>query len=402
MKNIVLNLSMILLLLTLPLVHFAQTPNLGRVGSFALFTSAGAFSNTGPSAISGDIGTHVGALSGFPPGTVSGSIHVADSVTALAATNLGTAYGYLSTLPCDSTLPASLGNGQILTPKVYCITTLATLSGNLILNAMGNPNAVFVIKINGALSTGISSKVLLTNSAHQNNVYWQINGAFTLADSSQFKGTLLANGALNLMQKANVVGRALTTAGAISITITSNSLPVNLTTFTAQCNKSNIDFLWSTASEKNNRFFTLESSANQDVWTSIATIKGAGTSNKVNSYAYLYQNNLPENTYFRLKQTDFDGTFAYSNALVACANDAEKITVTIYPNPASGLINLSYPIGLNQSASVTVYDKLGAKVYQSDELPSNINLSAQPNGIYFLHINTNNQIIVEKIMIKHN
>lgn len=402
MKNIVLNLSMLLLLLSIPFIQFAQAPALGRVATFALFTSAGAFSNTGTSTISGDIGTHAGALTGFPPGTISGSIHIADSVTTLAATNLGTSAAFLSTLTCGSTLSATLGNGQILTPNVYCVTTLATLTGNLILNAMGNPNAIFVIKVNGALSTGISSKVLLTNSAHQDNVYWYVNGAFILADSSLFKGTLICNGAISLLQKANIVGRALTTAGAISIMNTSNSLPVNLTSFTAQCSNRNIHFQWSTASEKNNQFFTLQSSSNQEEFTNIATLKGAGNSNKVNNYAYTYQNKQTENTYFRLKQTDYDGTFTYSNVIVACTNDEEKLAVNLYPNPASGLISLSYQLGLNQNATVTVYDKLGAKIYQSDELPSSINLSAQPNGIYFLHLNTTSETIVEKIMIKHN
>lgn len=402
MKIIVLKLSALLLLLSLPIIHFAQAPALGRVASFALFTTAGAFSNVGTSTISGDIGTHAGALTGFPPGTLSGSIHIADSVTTLAATNLGTSAAFLSTLTCGSTLSTTLGNGQILTPNVYCITTLATLNGNLILIGMGNPNAIFVIKVNGALSTGISSKVLLTNSAHQDNVYWYINGAFILSDSSLFKGTLICNGAISLLQKASIVGRALSTAGAISIFTTSNSLPVNLTAFTAQCNKENINFQWSTASEKNNQFFTLQSSANQDEFTNIGSIKGAGNSNKVNNYTFLYQNNLPQNTYYRLKQTDYDGTFTYSKIMVACKQDIEKSSVNVFPNPASGHISLSFQFGLNQIASVTIYDKLGAKIYQSDELPSSINLSAQPNGIYFLHLNTNSETIVEKILIRHN
>ena len=237
MKILRINFTLLCILLLFAQVNFAQAPILGRVASFALFTSAGALSNTGASVVNGDIGTNVGALTGFPPGTVIGSIHVADSVTTLAATNLATAYASLGALTCDSTIGATMGNGQILTPKVYCITTLASINGTLTLNALGNPNAIFVIKVNGALSTTVASQILLVNSANFSNVYWQVNGAFTLSDSSVFKGTLLANGAISLLPQSALTGRALTTAGAIAIQQTNNMLPVKLLSFTAACNK---------------------------------------------------------------------------------------------------------------------------------------------------------------------
>lgn len=401
MKNTVLKLTMVLLLLTLPMIHFAQAPNLGRVASFALFTSAGAFGNTGASAIIGDIGTHVGAITGFPPGTLSGSIHIADSVTTLASTNLASAFSSLSTLTCDSTIGATLGNGQILTPKVYCITTLANLNGNLTFNAMGNPNAVFVIKVNGALSTGLSSRILLTNSANLNNVYWFVNGAFTLGDSSIFRGTLIGNGAINLMLKSSILGRGLTTAGAISIQNTSNVLPVNLISFTAHCNKENIEFKWTTASEKNNRYFTLESSLNQANWVTLANIKGAGTSNLANKYAYNYANGIPENKYYRLKQTDMDGSFTFSDIVLTCSNEDENLAVDLYPNPTSGILSITALNGVSQTGAVTVFNMLGVLVYKSEGFPSSINLTSQPNGIYFINLNTLDQNIVERILVQH-
>ena len=172
MKFIFLPFVFLLLILTLSKANYAQAPVLGRVSTFVLFSTAGAFTNSGASVITGDIGTNVGAFTGFPPGTVIGNIQVADSVTALAAANLGTAYTSLNALTCDSTIGATMGNGQILTPKVYCITTLASINGTLTLNALGNPNAVFVIKVNGALSTSIATQILLINSANFKNVYW--------------------------------------------------------------------------------------------------------------------------------------------------------------------------------------------------------------------------------------
>ena len=58
-----------------PFSHlFSQNVNLGAASTFAVFTSSGAFNNTGPTIITGDIGTNAGAFSGFPPGIVNGSV----------------------------------------------------------------------------------------------------------------------------------------------------------------------------------------------------------------------------------------------------------------------------------------------------------------------------------------
>ena len=181
-------------LLFYPKFNFGQAPDLGTTSSFALFTAVGAFNNTGASLVNGDIGTNAGAFNGFPvPGTVIGQIHVADPTSAQAATDVAIAYGDLSAVPCGAVIGSTLGSNQILVPNVYCIGAAATLNGNLILDGQGDPNALFIIKIDGALATGTLSNVMLINSASICNVYWQINGEFDLGDGSIFRGTILAN-----------------------------------------------------------------------------------------------------------------------------------------------------------------------------------------------------------------
>jgi hypothetical protein len=105
----------------LPKIIFSQAPNLGATSSFVLFTAAGAFSNDGASVATGDIGTNVGAFTGFPPGIVIGQIHVADAVTAQAAADVDVAYMYLEGLTCGLVIGTTLGSGQILTPDIYCL-----------------------------------------------------------------------------------------------------------------------------------------------------------------------------------------------------------------------------------------------------------------------------------------
>ncbi len=197
---------------------YGQAPNLGTTSSFALYTAAGSFANLGATNVTGDIGTNTAIPTGFPPGTLVGNIYQAgDGVSAQAAADAATAYSDLSGTACGTVIGTTLGNGQVLTAGIYCQGAASTLNGNLTLDGQGDPNALFIIKIDGAFSTSVASKVILTNSASLCNVYWQINGQFDLGDSSVFMGTVIASGAINLFERSVLLGRGLSTAGAISL-----------------------------------------------------------------------------------------------------------------------------------------------------------------------------------------
>ncbi len=225
MKNIflnLLNLKLFFLFVSCSFIHNISlgqsAPTLGTATSFALFTAGGAFDNIGAATyVTGDVGTNVGAFTAFPPGTVVGQKHVADPASVTAATDVDVAYSYLSGLTCGVVISTTLGNNQVLGPNVYCLDAASTLNGSLILDGQGHSNALFIFKINGALSTSTFSNVILINSASLCNVYWQINGKFILGDSSVFRGTIVANGAINLLEGSTLLGRGLSRAGAISL-----------------------------------------------------------------------------------------------------------------------------------------------------------------------------------------
>ena len=210
-------------------VSFGQTPPLGSAEDFVLFTAVGAFNNTGVSTVVvGDVGTNVGAFNAFPPGTLVGQIHVADPVSVLAAIDVEIAYNFLVAQTCAQVLSSGLGNGQILNPRIYCIDEASTINGNLILDGQCNPDAVFIFQIDGALSTSTFSTVTFINGASVCNVYWQVNGQVTLGENSVFRGNIIANGALNLLENSSLFGRGLSRAGAISLSTTNvdiNQLP---------------------------------------------------------------------------------------------------------------------------------------------------------------------------------
>lgn len=204
-------------LFSFPAINFGQAPTLGTASGFALFTASGAFGNNGATTVTGDIGTNVGAFTGFPPGTLIGLSHVADPQSVTAASDVDAAYSFLTGLTCDSVIGVTLGNGQILPPNIYCIGAISSLNGELVLDAQGDPDALFIFKIDGALSTTTHANISLINSASLCNVYWQINGAFDLGDSSVFSGTLITNGAITLLEASSLLGRGLSRQGAIAL-----------------------------------------------------------------------------------------------------------------------------------------------------------------------------------------
>lgn len=218
MKKIILFSLTIAAILFFPKLSFGQTPDFGDASGFAAFTSSGAFTNAGPSYVTGDVGNNGGAFTAFPPGVLVGQIHTIDAVSQQAATSLASVNTAILNMACQTTIGTAMGNGQVLTPGVYCQTAVTTLSGDLTLDALGDPNAIFIIKLGGTFTTAASSNIILSNSASLCNVYWHAVGAVVLGTNSTFGGTILSNGAVTLNDGASLSGRAFTTAGALSLT----------------------------------------------------------------------------------------------------------------------------------------------------------------------------------------
>jgi len=195
---------------------FSQAPNLGSAADFVLFSGNGAVTNSGISHLTGHVGTNNGSSTFF--GNVNGVMHDNDSSSAKALVDLMVAYNYINTLTPTFFPAPLLGNGDTLTPGVYSITAASTLSATLYLNAENNPNAVFIIQIQGPFSTNANSKIKLINGALACNVYWKIEGLVSMASGTSMKGNIIANNAAIEMNTGNTLeGRALSTTGAVSI-----------------------------------------------------------------------------------------------------------------------------------------------------------------------------------------
>ncbi len=195
-----------------------MTPSLGTAQSFAILGGS-TVTNTGPTTVSGDLGVWPGtAVTGFPPGTVTGGvIHANDAVALQAQSDVTIAYNSLAGLPCNTNLTGQDLGGLTLVPGVYCFNTSAQLTGALALDAQGDPNAVFVFQIGSTLVTASNASVQVINGAQNCNAFWQVGSSATLGTGTSFIGSILALASITLNTNAILSGRALARTGAVTM-----------------------------------------------------------------------------------------------------------------------------------------------------------------------------------------
>lgn len=201
-------------------VHAYPTPLPVDLGSAAAFGVLGGatVTNTGPTIVTGDLGVSPGsAVTGFPPGTVTGTIHAGDPVADQAQADALLAYNDAASRAPDANLSGQDLGGQTLAPGVYRFDTSAGLTGVLTLDGQGDPNAGFIFQVGSALTTASSSRVALINGATTCNVIWQLGSSGTLGTNSSFAGTILAAASVTATTSANVYGRLLARVGAVTV-----------------------------------------------------------------------------------------------------------------------------------------------------------------------------------------
>ena len=200
------------------LARAQAAPPLGSAQTFAVL-GASNVTNTGPTVITGDLGVSPGsAVTGFPPGSVTGgTIHAGDASVTAAQVAAHTAYDNLLAQLCGTnvtgkTLGTSPGAVK-LSPGVYCFDSSAQLTGTLTLNGQG----VYVFKIGSTLTTASNSSVTLANGATAGKVFWQITSSSTLGTNTAFEGSILANISDTVTAGASITGRVIALTGAVTL-----------------------------------------------------------------------------------------------------------------------------------------------------------------------------------------
>jgi hypothetical protein len=203
----------------------------GSVADFILFTGAGAVANTGTSEITGDVGSHAGAIAGFgSPTVLNGTIENANSITVNATIDLAAVCVQIQSVAANITDHSAIYGsvaGETIYPGVYSSLTAVAITGTLILDAQGDPNAQFIFKITGALNSVAGATVVLANGASSDNVFWIAVGAVALGANTTMVGTAIAYpGAVSLGAGGAFDGRFYSTIGAIAIDTTVGTIPL--------------------------------------------------------------------------------------------------------------------------------------------------------------------------------
>ena len=199
-----------------PAAAQAAEINLATTSPFVVLAGSTA-TNTGPSVLNGDLGVSPGtALPGFDTAVLNGAVHANDAVAAQAKLDLGTAYDVTAGEGGADMTDLDLGN-RTLTAGNYSYSSSAQLTGPLVLDAQGNPNARFVFNVGSQLTTASASSVLLINGASPCNVYWRVGTSAILGSTTQFKGNLMALASIRLGNAVNVQGRLLARSGEVTL-----------------------------------------------------------------------------------------------------------------------------------------------------------------------------------------
>ncbi len=140
-------------------------------------------------------------------------------------------------------------------------------------------------------------------------------------------------------------------------------VPVELTSFTAAANESDVTLNWSTATEINNQGFEIQKRTGDGEFEKIGFVPGHGTTTDIQSYSYADSKVASGNYTYRLKQMDFDGSFEYSSEVtVVVTVPLEFVLEQNYPNPFNPSTVIKYSIPENGFVTLDVYNLLGEKV----------------------------------------
>ncbi|MHB8324808.1 MAG: ice-binding family protein [Candidatus Dormibacteria bacterium] len=199
-------------------------PPLGTAANYTVM-AATTITNTGSSVVTGNLALAPStAVTGFPPGTISGSSDIADAAATQGQTDLGTAYTDAAGATPFVNMPGGTLGGQTLTPGVYRFSSSALLTGTVTLNGEGSTNPTFIFQIGSTLTTASGASVVLINGAGACAVFWQVGSSATLGTSTSFQGNLMALTSITLDTGANIGlgggvngGRALARNGALTL-----------------------------------------------------------------------------------------------------------------------------------------------------------------------------------------
>lgn len=173
-------------------------------------------------------------------------------------------------------------------------------------------------------------------------------------------------------------------------------LSIELINFTAELDRNQLRFNWSTANEINNDYFTIEGSSDNLNWVSLGMHLGSGNSNELVEYEMTLSNDA-DNKYFRLRQTDYDGTSTLSN--VISISNIISSELSVFPNPmSSDFLMIKTNMG---NYNLRMFSMTGDLVYQIEgQNDSYLRIDGLyfEEGAYLVELSNENEVVRTKII----
>lgn len=324
-------------------------------------------------------------------GTISGNVEVKDGTLTINGDISEITGNIFVCSSCSLTINGKIDdmNGSITNEGTMVITGNITAEGKLEIKGGGTTT------LDGGSFESTGDGVVIESGA----TLHMANGSSIVASSgTENEGTITSDGKGNSFSGGISGGGDHGPFDPCPGSCTDNSgLPVELVDFSATCNGTGISFYWETASELNNDYFTLEHSQDGIQWSEIARIDGNGTTNNPVNYEYSTSRSLIS-SYFRLVQTDYDGTteahpIIYSSCLSA--------TMEAAPNPTSGQVRVS--LGDTYSDLTLEVVNMFGRVVLSQTYSKENSISfgiPGPKGIYMVRVSSPFQSAQIKRIVK--
>ncbi len=269
-------------------------------------------------------------------------------------------------------------------------TTANASSGNKTTGASNEMIYGALIGSNGPTTAGASFTIAST--ATENIIEFKIGGPVIASYDATFT---VSNTPTN-----NWVAQMATFQTATSIV-----LPIELIRFDALFNTDKVVINWTTASETNNNYFTIERSEDASNFNQIAKITGAGTLSETRNYTFTDYTPISGINYYRLKQTDYNGKTTSSN-IIAINCKSETPTITSIYIAQSGTINIKINANVPDNYTAGIYDMQGrcvsSKSFSADKGTTDYMLDAASlhYGIYFISIESSLNRVTQKLLIR--
>ena len=183
-------------------------------------------------------------------------------------------------------------------------------------------------------------------------------------------------------------------------------LPIELISFDAIMNDRQVDITWTTATESNNDYYTIEKSKDGINFEISSIVDAAGNSQSIINYKDIDPKPYQGISYYRLKQTDFNGTYTYSK-IVAVNYSLSDDGMSVFPNPTAGELNINIKDIEGKEVLVVIRDMMGkecfTKVILSQENQQLIAVDSEHKlaaGVYIVTASSSNKLYSKKIIVK--